>query len=172
MEHYGHISAETNNLVKKAGFQIVKDDHGDYEVAAMDYDSSNKQNESCNEEKHVCPKCGKEVCECNDNLNESLIKEEKKEEKFDCIYPYVYIEDIDGEEVPSWNFAAKIATAEDVEKEIILDCAKDHKYKIFVIQAPNFQKEIVAAKEITLEDIMNDYAEFLQGNAVVKEFKY
>lgn len=34
MEHYGHISEKTNEIVKKAGFQIVKDDHGDYEVIA------------------------------------------------------------------------------------------------------------------------------------------
>lgn len=34
MERYGRISAKTNHLVKKAGFQIIKDDHGDYEVAA------------------------------------------------------------------------------------------------------------------------------------------
>jgi len=33
MERYGRISAKTNHLVKKAGFQIIKDDHGDYEVA-------------------------------------------------------------------------------------------------------------------------------------------
>ena len=34
MERYGRISAKTNHLVKKAGFQIIRDDHGDYEVAA------------------------------------------------------------------------------------------------------------------------------------------
>lgn len=34
MERYGRISAKTNHLVKKAGFQIIKDEYGDYEVAA------------------------------------------------------------------------------------------------------------------------------------------
>lgn len=34
MEHYGEISERTNEIVAKAGFQIVKDDHGDYEVVA------------------------------------------------------------------------------------------------------------------------------------------
>lgn len=34
MKRYGKISGRTNSLVKKAGFQIIKDDHGDYEVAA------------------------------------------------------------------------------------------------------------------------------------------
>ena len=43
MEHYGKISGRTNDLVKKAGFQIIKDDHGDYEVVAGKY-------ESCKEE--------------------------------------------------------------------------------------------------------------------------
>lgn len=38
MERYARISKRTNDLVKKAGFQIVKDDHGDYEVIAGDYE--------------------------------------------------------------------------------------------------------------------------------------
>lgn len=43
MKRYGEISGRTNRLVKKAGFQIIKDDHGDYEVTAGKF-------ESCNEE--------------------------------------------------------------------------------------------------------------------------
>ena len=39
MKRYGRISNRTNELVKKAGFQIVKDDHGDYEVAAGHFES-------------------------------------------------------------------------------------------------------------------------------------
>ena len=39
MKKYGKISERTNKLVKKAGFQIIKDDHGDYEVAAGKFES-------------------------------------------------------------------------------------------------------------------------------------
>ena len=39
MKRYGKISERTNRLVKKAGFQILKDDHGDYEVAAGHFES-------------------------------------------------------------------------------------------------------------------------------------
>ena len=39
MERYGRISAKTNHLVKKAGFQIIRDDHGDYEVAAGKFEN-------------------------------------------------------------------------------------------------------------------------------------
>lgn len=39
MKKYGKISGRTNRLVKKAGFQILKDDHGDYEVAAGKFES-------------------------------------------------------------------------------------------------------------------------------------
>lgn len=39
MKRYGRISNRTNELVKKAGFQIVKDDHGDYEVVAGHFES-------------------------------------------------------------------------------------------------------------------------------------
>ena len=40
MKKYGKISDRTNRLVKKAGFQIVKDTYGDYEVIAGKYDES------------------------------------------------------------------------------------------------------------------------------------
>lgn len=43
MKRYGKISERTNDLVKKAGFQIIKDDHGDYEVAAGKYESMQEQ---------------------------------------------------------------------------------------------------------------------------------
>lgn len=39
MKKYGRISAKTNKLVKKAGFQIIKDDHGDYEVTAGQFEA-------------------------------------------------------------------------------------------------------------------------------------
>lgn len=43
MKRYGKISDRTNRLVKKAGFQILKDDHGDYEVAAGKFESVSKK---------------------------------------------------------------------------------------------------------------------------------
>lgn len=39
MKKYGKISDNTNEIIKKAGFQIIKDDHGDYEVAAGKFES-------------------------------------------------------------------------------------------------------------------------------------
>ena len=36
MKKYGKISNRTNTLVRKAGFEIVKDEYGDYEVIAAD----------------------------------------------------------------------------------------------------------------------------------------
>ena len=38
MEKYGRISMRTNRLVRRAGYQIVKDDHGDYEVIVGHYE--------------------------------------------------------------------------------------------------------------------------------------
>lgn len=43
MKRYHKISDKTNDLIKKAGFQIIKDDHGDYEVAAGKYESMNEE---------------------------------------------------------------------------------------------------------------------------------
>lgn len=45
MKRYGKISDRTNRLVNKAGFQILKDDHGDYEVAAGKFESMNEESE-------------------------------------------------------------------------------------------------------------------------------
>lgn len=42
MKKYGKISGRTDRLIKKAGFQILKDDHGDYEVAAGKFESCNE----------------------------------------------------------------------------------------------------------------------------------
>lgn len=56
MKKYGKISNRTNRLVKKAGFQILKDDHGDYEVAAGKF-------ESCNESKVEGPRGTFEIVE-------------------------------------------------------------------------------------------------------------
>lgn len=49
MKRYGKISDRTNRLVKKAGFQILKDDHGDYEVAAGKFESVDKGLQEKNE---------------------------------------------------------------------------------------------------------------------------
>jgi len=38
MKTYGHVSKETQDIIDKAGFQIIKDEYGDYEVAAKDYE--------------------------------------------------------------------------------------------------------------------------------------
>ena len=43
MKKYGRIYGRTDRLVKKAGFQIIKDDHGDYEVAAGKFESVNEE---------------------------------------------------------------------------------------------------------------------------------
>lgn len=43
MKRYGKISKRTNDLVKKAGFQILKDDHGDYEVGAGKFEACEKK---------------------------------------------------------------------------------------------------------------------------------
>ena len=45
MKHYGKISDETNEIIKKAGFQIIKDEHGDYEVAAGKFENLEEDKE-------------------------------------------------------------------------------------------------------------------------------
>lgn len=103
----------------------------------------------------------------HESLNESL----NYEKTDDIIHQYVYLQDLDDKEIPAWNFASRIATAENVEEGFVLKCAEDHKYKIFSVEAPSFFRTIIAAKEIKLEDIQEEYADFLQGNAVIYEMK-
>lgn len=40
MKHYGEISKKTQNLIGKAGLQVVKDQYGDYEVTAGRYEEA------------------------------------------------------------------------------------------------------------------------------------
>ncbi len=46
MKKYHKISDKTNNEIRKAGLQVVKDKYGDYQVIAGKYDGSLKENES------------------------------------------------------------------------------------------------------------------------------
>ena len=103
--------------------------------------------------------------------NESLEESLNYEKTDDIIHQYVYLQDLDDKEIPAWNFSTRIATAENVEEGFVLKCAEDHNYKVFAVEAPSFFRTIIAAKEVKLEDIQEEYADFLQGNAVIYEMK-
>ena len=63
MKHYGEISKKTQNLIGKAGLQVVKDQYGDYEVTAGRYE------EACRFRKSMKEVRGKEnldECDCKD----------------------------------------------------------------------------------------------------------
>ena len=117
-----------------------------------------RENESLNEEK--------------EELTESIELTEAKDDKVeDIIHRYVYLEDLDGNEVLAWNFAARIATAEDMDEGCICMKAEELGYKLFAIEAPGFYRSIIAAKGVKAEDIQKEYADFLQGTATVFEIK-
>ena len=86
--------------------------------------------------------------------------------KDDPLHKYLYIEDADGKEIPSWIFIDKLQVAEPAL--FIYEEASKYGYKTFHIETDSgFWKGVVAAKEITAEDIANDYAEYLLANKVV-----
>lgn len=176
------VIAEDNYFVGYTG-TVVKEEESDFETdngkeitevtvkLDVDLEDENKdvletfysdelklvaKNESLNEE--------------NNNLNESLLKE-AKENIEDLIHRYVYLEDLDGKEIPAWNFASRIATAENLEEGHIEELAKELGYKLILVEAPNIWKVIIAAKEVKLDDIKEEYADFLLGNAVIRELK-
>ena len=78
---------------------------------------------------------------------------------------------MDEDKIPSWFFAKKIAEAENINQQTVLNVAKHYKYKIYRITAPLFDKLVIAADNCTEETIYNDYAEYLQGPAIIKEEK-
>ena len=48
MKRYGKVSDKTNRELKKAGLELVKDDHGDYEVI-----TNSKMDEKCGRRKSM-----------------------------------------------------------------------------------------------------------------------
>ena len=106
--------------------------------------------------------------EQKEHLEESL----NYEKTDDIIHPYIYLKDLDDKEIPAWNFVGRIAAAEDLEEGCVCELAHNLGYKVFCIEAPGFDKCVIAAKGIKAEDIEEDYADFLQGRACVRELNW
>ena len=86
------------------------------------------------------------------------------------IRDYVYdVDMLDDEEYPSWEFVSVIATAENISDDSVIQEAHDRGFKVFLIQASNYEKFVVAAEKITEDDIMEDFASYLEGNPKVTE---
>ena len=126
MKHYGHISERTNEIVKKAGFQIIKDDHGDYEVTAGKFESLKEAEEV--EEKEEVKEVEKkelpveEVEETETEETEEEVKEEEPTVKPD------YVEDEEEIEVGD-DYLDRIYDEEDLslvdEDEVVKDDEDD-----------------------------------------------
>lgn len=105
------------------------------------------------------------------SISESLQESLNYKKTDDIIHPYVYLQDLDDKEISAWNFASRIATAEDIEEGCVCELAHDLGYKVFVIEAPGFFRTAIAAKGIKAEDIQEEFADFLQGRACVRELE-
>lgn len=97
-----------------------------------------------------------------ENIQESIIKPE------DYIKDYVYSDTLD-DQIPSWFFVDKIAAAENIKQAAIIKDAKLLGYKLYKISAPYFEKIIVAANKCLKSTIIDDYADYLQGDMEVLE---
>lgn len=86
----------------------------------------------------------------------------------DYIKEYVYADSMNGIS-PSWFFAEKIATTENIKKDKVVKDAKLLGYKVYRISAPHFDKLAIAASKCTVDVILDDYGDYLQGNVEVKE---
>ena len=76
---------------------------------------------------------------------------------------------LDDKEYASWEFVSVIATAENISEDSVIQEAHDRGFKVFLIQASNYEKFVVAAEKITEDDIMEDFASYLEGNPKVTE---
>ena len=98
---------------------------------------------------------------------------ETKEDEDDDNYIRDYVYDIDmideKTEIPSWEFASIIATAEDTTEDAVVTEAHDRGFKVFLITASEYEKLVIASEKVTEEDIMNDFAAYLEGNPKVTE---
>lgn len=113
---------------------------------------------------------------CLTLVNPSILKEslegtlpESNDLNEDFIHDYVYFVDIDDKEIPSWYFVSKIATAEGIDDNAVINKALELKYKIYNIEGPNFGKLIILAPKTDLQEVYADYIDYIPGKVVVNE---
>lgn len=89
----------------------------------------------------------------------------------DYIHDYVYFVDLDDNEIPSWYFVNKIATAENKDENTVLDDAlRFKKYKVYAIRGNNdFYKMIILAPKCKIEDVYADYIDYIPGQVSITE---
>ena len=107
--------------------------------------------------------------ELAEEVKESLTEAKENSDIEDFIHNYVYLEDINDNEVDSWFFVDKIAAAENITSKKVIEVAKKLKYKLFSISQNQFKKIIVASPKCAIETIYNEYADYLLGDAEVVE---
>lgn len=167
------VIVNTDDIWEGKHGTVIAEEDGQVEVRVNfeTEDGTEQVIEIFNEENLKMERQDESLNEQKEELIESVNLTESKEKKEDIIHKYVYLENLDDEEIPAWNFASRIATAEDCDEGYICMAADELGYKLFAIEAPYFSKTVIAAKEVKLEDIKEEYADFLQGNAVIYEIK-
>ena len=102
-------------------------------------------------------------------VDENELDEAEDDDNY--IRDYVYDIDMVDEktEIPSWEFASIIATAEDTTEDAVITEAHDRGFKVYLITASNYEKLVVASEKVTEEDIMDDFAAYLEGSSKVTE---
>ena len=103
--------------------------------------------------------------------NSDIVNESYIDIKDDFIEPYVTAEDCEGKKCGTWTFINRIMAAEDCDEVAVTQCAAKHGYKLYWIEAGEYNKTVIAAKNIKKEDIAEDFANYLLGNARIEEIK-
>jgi len=108
-----------------------------------------------------------ELIDVVENINES-----KKMNTKDFIHDYVYLNDLDEKEIPSWFFIDRLSTAENITNDAVIEAAKKLNYKLFMIKQNQYKKIIVAAPKCEIDTIYDEYANHLLGFAEVIELPH
>lgn len=98
-------------------------------------------------------------------------KREKNHNDYDIVEPFVYQDYGDEELIPSWCLLERVASYYGVDASTVLEYCRKYKHKVWNLMGPVVSPRlIVAAKEITADDLKEAYADYVdRGRGVTVE---
>lgn len=161
MKHYGKISANTNDIIRKAGYQIIKDDRGDYEVTVGKYESLNEDKE--------------EEVEIKDEIEvkEEPKIEEPKLETFDEQMDFLAKDE--QEAIDGYHKVLDLVDDEHVKEQLEKILVEEEAHKAF-LEAVKEDKSLVYSHEEEHEEVKNEIEDEvkvdLDDEEVEDDFEY
>lgn len=162
---------ETGLVVTTEDFSEIYDTYDDIETCLIDEGILDDYLEEELNKTNIKEAINKINRRSKDIFKEDFVTVENENKAEDILTKYIYVEDIDGKKIPTYIILDRIASAENLTKEDILDLVYklNKKYKVFRVDAPNYERLILAAPEIKIDEIQEDFADYLLGKSIVTE---